>query len=95
MKVSPGSGSVVVSVPPILPFRTVTTVTDIVLDGPGNNDAHGHVVLSFLTGTGTVTFSGGTGRRTIGALAQATDAEAQLLDACLLVLLGVDVPLQQ
>jgi hypothetical protein len=36
--------------------------TDIVLDGPGNNDAHGHVVLSFLTGTGTVTFSGGTGR---------------------------------
>ena len=36
--------------------------TDIVLDGPGNNDAYGHVVLSFLTGTGTVTFSGGTGR---------------------------------
>ena len=36
--------------------------TDVVLDGPGNNDAYGHVVLSFLTGTGTVTFSGGTGR---------------------------------
>ena len=36
--------------------------TDLVLDGPGNNDAYGHVVLSFLTGTGTVTFSGGTGR---------------------------------
>ena len=37
--------------------------TDIVLDGPGNNDAYGHVVLSFLTGQpGTITFSGGTGR---------------------------------
>ena len=36
--------------------------TDVVLDGPDNNDAYGHVVLSFFTGTGTVTFSGGTGR---------------------------------
>ena len=33
--------------------------TDIVLDGPGNNDAYGHVVLSFLTGQpGVITFSG-------------------------------------
>jgi len=37
--------------------------TDIVLDGPGNNDAHGHVVLSFLSGLpGKITFDGGTGR---------------------------------
>jgi len=36
--------------------------SDLVLDGPGNNDAFGHVTLSFLTGTGVVTFSGGTGR---------------------------------
>jgi hypothetical protein len=36
--------------------------TDIVLDGPGNNNAYGHVVLSFVSGTGTVTFSSGTGR---------------------------------
>ena len=37
--------------------------TDIVLDGPGNNDAYGHVVLSFLSGDpGKITFSGGTGR---------------------------------
>jgi hypothetical protein len=36
--------------------------SDIVLDGPGNNDASGHVTLNFATGTGAVTFSGGTGR---------------------------------
>ena len=36
--------------------------TDLVLDGPGNNDAYGHVVLNLPTGTGVVTFSGGTGR---------------------------------
>jgi len=37
--------------------------TDIVLDppGPGNNMAFGHVVLNLVTGTGLVTFSGGTG----------------------------------
>jgi hypothetical protein len=37
--------------------------TDIIVDppGPGNNIAYGHVVLDFLTGTGTVTMSGGTG----------------------------------
>jgi len=38
--------------------------TDIVLaTGPGNgNRAFGHVVLDFVTGTGTVTFYGGTGQ---------------------------------
>jgi len=36
--------------------------TDIVLaTGPGNS-AFGHVVLDFATGTGTVTFNGGTGQ---------------------------------
>jgi hypothetical protein len=38
--------------------------SDLVLDlpGPGNNTAFGHVVLSLVTGTGVVTFSGGTGK---------------------------------
>ncbi len=36
--------------------------SDVVLDGPGNNDASGHVTLDFLTLSGVVTFSGGTGR---------------------------------
>ncbi len=36
--------------------------SDLVLDGPGNNDAYGHVTLDLPTGTGAVTFSGGTGR---------------------------------
>jgi len=36
--------------------------SDLVLDGPGNNDAFGHVTLDFQTLTGEVTFSGGTGR---------------------------------
>ena len=35
--------------------------SDLVLDGPGNNSASGHVVLNVLTLTGTVTLSGGTG----------------------------------
>jgi hypothetical protein len=37
--------------------------TNIVLDppGPGNNRAFGHVHLDLQTGTGLVTFSGGTG----------------------------------
>ncbi len=40
--------------------------SDIVLDlpGPGNNTVFGHVVLDFLTGTGTLTLSGGTGKFT-------------------------------
>jgi hypothetical protein len=36
--------------------------SDLVLDGPGNNNANGHVTLNFLTATGVVTFSGGTGQ---------------------------------
>jgi len=36
--------------------------SDLVLDGPGNNDASGHVTLNFLTLSGVVTLSGGTGR---------------------------------
>jgi hypothetical protein len=36
--------------------------SDLVLDGPGNNDANGHVTLDFQTLSGEVTFSGGTGR---------------------------------
>jgi len=35
--------------------------SDLVLDGAGNNDAYGHVTLSFKTQTGVVTFTGGTG----------------------------------
>jgi len=40
--------------------------TDIVLDppGPGNNKAFGHVHLDLSTGSGLVTFSGGTGKFT-------------------------------
>ena len=36
--------------------------SDLVLDGPGNNDANGHVTLDFQTLSGVVTFSGGTGQ---------------------------------
>jgi len=36
--------------------------SDLVLDGPGNNNASGHVTLNFLTLSGVVTFSGGTGQ---------------------------------
>ena len=36
--------------------------TDLVLDGPGNNNAYGHVTLDLQTFTGVLTFSGGTGR---------------------------------
>ena len=36
--------------------------SDLVLDGPGNNDAFGHVTLDAHTLSGEVTFSGGTGR---------------------------------
>ena len=35
--------------------------SDLIIDGPGNNTAYGHVVLDLTTGTGVVTFSGGTG----------------------------------
>jgi hypothetical protein len=36
--------------------------SDLIIDGPGNNTANGHVVLDLSTGTGVVTFSGGTGQ---------------------------------
>jgi hypothetical protein len=36
--------------------------SDLVLDGPGNNDAFGHVTLDFQTLSGEVTLDGGTGR---------------------------------
>jgi hypothetical protein len=35
--------------------------SDLVVDGPGNNNAHGHVVLDLATLTGIVTLSGGSG----------------------------------
>ena len=35
--------------------------SDLIIDGPGNNTAYGHVVLDLTTGTGVVTLSGGTG----------------------------------
>jgi len=35
--------------------------SDLIIDGPGNNTAYGHVVLDLSTFTGVVTFSGGTG----------------------------------
>lgn len=44
------------------PAGATSLNTDLVLDGPGNNDASGHVTLDFLTRSGVVTFSGGTGR---------------------------------
>jgi len=40
--------------------------TDVILHAPGrgNNTAFGHVVLDFVTGSGMVTISGGTGKFT-------------------------------
>jgi hypothetical protein len=35
--------------------------SDLVIDGPGNNNAYGHVLLSLVSFTGTVWFTGGTG----------------------------------
>jgi hypothetical protein len=35
--------------------------TDLVIDGPGDNTAFGHVVLDLSTSSGVVTLSGGTG----------------------------------
>lgn len=42
-------------------FGTLTLNSDITIDGPGANDAYGHVTLDLATGLGTVTISGGTG----------------------------------
>ena len=36
--------------------------SDLVLDGPGNNDANGHVTLDIQTLSGVVTLDGGNGR---------------------------------
>jgi len=36
--------------------------SDLVIDGPGSNNAFGHVVLQLSTLTGVVALSGGTGR---------------------------------
>jgi hypothetical protein len=38
--------------------------SDLVIDGPGNNTAFGHVVLDLSKLSGVVTFSGGTGEFT-------------------------------
>jgi hypothetical protein len=43
-------------------FVTLRVDSDLVLDGPGNNDAYGHVDLTLGTFTGPLTFTGGTGR---------------------------------
>jgi len=40
----------------------VDLVSDLYVDGPGNNDAYGHVVLDTVTWIGWLTLSGGTGR---------------------------------
>ncbi len=36
--------------------------SDLVIDGPGNNNAFGHVVLNLSSLSGVVTLSGGTGK---------------------------------
>ena len=43
-------------------FFTLTLNSDLVIDGPGDNNAFGHVALNVATFTGVVTLSGGTGR---------------------------------
>jgi hypothetical protein len=43
-------------------FFTLSLDSDLVIDGPGRNDAFGHVVLDLTDFTGVVTLSGGTGR---------------------------------
>lgn len=43
-------------------FIAGTLDSDLMIDGPGNNDAVGHVELNVFTFTGEVTISGGTGR---------------------------------
>jgi hypothetical protein len=43
-------------------FGAGTLDSDLVLDGPGHNNAFGHVELNLATFTGVVTFSRGTGR---------------------------------
>jgi hypothetical protein len=42
-------------------FRAGVLDSDLVIDGPGDNAAFGHVVLDLVTSSGSITFSGGTG----------------------------------
>ena len=42
-------------------FSTGILDSDLVIDGPGNNTAFGHVVLNLMTHSGSIIFSGGTG----------------------------------
>jgi hypothetical protein len=42
-------------------FRSFSLHTDGLIDGPGKNDAFGHVTLDLATGLGSVTISGGDG----------------------------------
>jgi hypothetical protein len=42
-------------------FGTGVLDSDLVIDGPGNNTAYGHVALNHVTHSGSITFSGGTG----------------------------------
>ena len=42
-------------------FVAMTLDSDITVVRQGNSTAYGHVILDLVTGTGTVTFSGGTG----------------------------------
>jgi hypothetical protein len=42
-------------------FNLFELDSDLVIDGPGNNNAFGHVVLDLHSLEGTVTLSGGTG----------------------------------
>ena len=55
MKVIYTNPTVSATTPPVLS-------SDLYVDGPGNNDAYGHVDLTLGTFTGPLTFSGGTGR---------------------------------
>jgi len=43
-------------------FAFPNLISDLYVDGPGNNDAYGHVTLNALTWIGSLTLSGGTGR---------------------------------
>ena len=57
--IQPGMKVIYASAPD---FTALTLNSDLVLDGPGQNDAYGHVKLSLQTFTGPLTFSGGTGQ---------------------------------
>lgn len=42
-------------------FSTLMLDSDLVIDGPGESTAFGHVVLNLVTRSGSITFDGGTG----------------------------------